>query len=412
MRLSLRFMFTLLLVVFMALSLAACGDDDDDNVNTAKNIVEIAEEDGRFTTLIAGLEAADLVDTLSGDGPFTVFAPTDEAFDNLPDGLLDELLADVDQLTNVLTYHVYAGNVLAADAIALDGETIEMLNGLGVTIDVVDGNVVLNLGKDAEATVIITDIVASNGVIHVIDTVLNPADAPSSYTLSYAYLQYRSDEEGSYSQCRTWLEVMKDGELAEEGDFTNFKLFDSNGEEVTPIDTPYLWISPFPYLIYDCTVEPCTLSDPYEESGFTGKFNDDLAAGDYDLTVDTADGQTLSTTVSYPGQLILPSIPTASLSVEELANGDATLSWTNPTDQANWSEVDQLRHVFGSDNGDILVVKLNPDVEEITIPVSVVDAAENLSGEEIAGWTVQTRAYDKDGMNFSRGFTWYPEELQ
>jgi uncharacterized surface protein with fasciclin (FAS1) repeats len=149
------------------------------NPADAPNIVERAQADEDLETLVTALVAADLVDTLSGDGPFTVFAPTDDAFDSLPDGLLEELLADVEQLTKVLTYHVYSGNVLAADAIALDGETIDMLNGLGVTIDVVEGSVVLNLGKDAEATVIITDIVASNGVIHVIDTVLNPADAPN-----------------------------------------------------------------------------------------------------------------------------------------------------------------------------------------------------------------------------------------
>ncbi len=84
-------------------------------------------------------------------GPFTVFAPTDDAFGKLPDGLLDDLLADKDLFTKVLTYHVSNGEVLAEDAIALDRETINMLNGLGVTIDVVDKMVVLNLSKDAEA---------------------------------------------------------------------------------------------------------------------------------------------------------------------------------------------------------------------------------------------------------------------
>jgi uncharacterized surface protein with fasciclin (FAS1) repeats len=146
----------------------------------APNIVETLKADERFTTLVAALEATGLDEALSEDGPFTVFAPTNEAFDNLPEGLLDELLADTEALTEVLTYHVVAGELLAADVIALDGQTLEMLNGLGVTIDVVDGDVILNLGKDAEATVIATDVLCSNGVIHVIDAVLNPADAPDA----------------------------------------------------------------------------------------------------------------------------------------------------------------------------------------------------------------------------------------
>lgn len=180
MKLSSKHFIALLMVVFMALALAACGDDDDDhNPETLPNIVETLAADSNFTTLVTALEAADLDDALAGDGPFTVFAPTNEAFDALPEGVLDDLLADTDELTKVLTYHVYEGEVLAADAIALDGQTVDMLNGLGMTIDVVDGDVVLNLGKDSEATVIITDILASNGVIHAIDVVLNPADAPN-----------------------------------------------------------------------------------------------------------------------------------------------------------------------------------------------------------------------------------------
>jgi uncharacterized surface protein with fasciclin (FAS1) repeats len=180
MKFSFKHFITLLLVFFMALALAACGDDDDDhNPETLPNIVDTLAADSDFTTLVTALEAADLDGALAGDGPFTVFAPTNEAFDALPEGVLDDLLADTDELTKVLTYHVYEGEVLAADAIALDGQTVDMLNGLGMTIDVVDGDVVLNLGKDSEATVIITDILASNGVIHAIDVVLNPADAPN-----------------------------------------------------------------------------------------------------------------------------------------------------------------------------------------------------------------------------------------
>ncbi len=133
----------------------------------AKTIVDIAVEDGRFTTLVAALQAADLADTLAGDGPFTVFAPTDDAFAALPAGTVEALLADIPQLTDILLYHVVSGNVMAADVVALD--SAETLLGQSVTVSL-DGDMV----KINEATVVITDIVASNGVIHVIDAVLLP----------------------------------------------------------------------------------------------------------------------------------------------------------------------------------------------------------------------------------------------
>jgi len=131
-------------------------------------IVEIAASDENFSTLVAALTAADLVDDLAGPGPFTVFAPTNDAFDALPEGVLDDLLADVDALTDVLLYHV-AGEKLRSDKVVAS-ETIMMLNGDEVMVEVTEAGVVLN------GAVMITavDILASNGVIHVIDAVLLP----------------------------------------------------------------------------------------------------------------------------------------------------------------------------------------------------------------------------------------------
>ncbi len=131
------------------------------------DIVDVASADGRFTTLVAALEAAGLVDTLRGDGPFTVFAPTDEAFGNLPEGTVETLLEDIPALTDILLYHVVAGEVLAADVVTLS--SAETVLGDPVTIEVEDDTVMIN-----EAKVIITDVPASNGVIHVIDAVLSP----------------------------------------------------------------------------------------------------------------------------------------------------------------------------------------------------------------------------------------------
>ncbi len=133
------------------------------------DIVETAIADGRFTTLVAALQAADLVETLQGEGPFTVFAPTDDAFAKLPAGTVDTLLKpeNLDQLKSILLYHVVAGKVMAADVVTL--ESAETVLGQDVIIKVTDGKVFIN-----DSEVIITDIETSNGVIHVIDTVLLP----------------------------------------------------------------------------------------------------------------------------------------------------------------------------------------------------------------------------------------------
>ncbi|HSO68745.1 MAG TPA: fasciclin domain-containing protein [Arachnia sp.] len=133
----------------------------------AGTIVDVAAGNPDFETLVAAVTAADLVETLSGDGPFTVFAPTDAAFDELPEGLLDALLLpeNKDALTSILTYHVVSGEVMAADVTAGDVETVE-----GSTIAITtDGGVMVN-----DANVVTTDVDASNGVIHVIDKVIVP----------------------------------------------------------------------------------------------------------------------------------------------------------------------------------------------------------------------------------------------
>jgi len=135
----------------------------------SKDIVDTAVSAGSFKTLTAALKAAGLVETLKGKGPFTVFAPTDEAFAKLPAGTVESLLepANKQKLTNILTYHVVAGNVKAADVIKLS--SAKTLNGQSVTIKVVGGKVLIN-----GATVVNADIAAKNGTIHVIDTVLMP----------------------------------------------------------------------------------------------------------------------------------------------------------------------------------------------------------------------------------------------
>ncbi len=172
------------LLAVVALVAAACGGDDagDDTTTTTAapttttttmveemtdTVVDIAVNGG-FNTLVTAVTEAGLVETLSGDGPFTVFAPTDDAFAALPEGTLDGLLADTDALSAVLTYHVVPGKVLAADVVGLSSAT--SVQGEDIAIEVVDGSVVLN----GYATVTTTDIEASNGVVHVIDQVILP----------------------------------------------------------------------------------------------------------------------------------------------------------------------------------------------------------------------------------------------
>ena len=147
------------IIVLSALSFAALSA-------SAKDIVDTAVAAGNFGTLAAALQAAGLVDTLKGKGPFTVFAPTDEAFAKIPKADLDAILADKAKLTAILTYHVVAGKVMAKDVATM--KTAKTVNGAELTIDTTSGV------KIDGATVIKADIEAANGVIHVIDTVVVP----------------------------------------------------------------------------------------------------------------------------------------------------------------------------------------------------------------------------------------------
>lgn len=153
---------TLLLAILLLFTLPAAAQQ------APADIVDLAAADGRFTTLVAAVEAAGLVDTLKGEGPFTVFAPTDDAFAALPEGTVESLLNDIPALTDVLLYHVVAGEVKAETVVGLSSATT--VQGSDVSIEVRDGVVFLN----GSTQVIITDLQASNGVIHVIDSVLLP----------------------------------------------------------------------------------------------------------------------------------------------------------------------------------------------------------------------------------------------
>ena len=145
------------------------------------NIVETAVNAGNFKTLVAAVQAAGLVDTLNGEGPFTVFAPTDEAFAKLPEGTVTTLLKVENKaaLAKVLTYHVVAGNLDAATVVKAitDGGgkvVVTTVSGGKLTVSLKDGKVILTDENGGVATVLVTDLKADNGVIHVIDSVIMP----------------------------------------------------------------------------------------------------------------------------------------------------------------------------------------------------------------------------------------------
>ncbi|MSO86312.1 MAG: fasciclin domain-containing protein [Acidimicrobiia bacterium] len=172
------------IVAALGLTAAACSSDDSSEAESttptteapmeAGTIVEVAAGTEDFSTLVAAVEAAGLVETLSGPGPFTVFAPTNAAFEALPAGTVDSLLepANKDQLTSILTYHVVSGKVLAADL--KDGQKVKTVQGEELTVGVSDKGVTVTDASGKTYKVLVADVEASNGVIHGIDGVLIP----------------------------------------------------------------------------------------------------------------------------------------------------------------------------------------------------------------------------------------------
>ncbi len=176
----------LAVMAFSLQGVAQCGGESGpmeakNNKNELKNIVQIASSIDDFSTLVAAVKAADLAGTLQGDGPFTVFAPTNSSFDKLPKGTLESLLKPEakDQLTKILTYHVVAGKFKAEDVLAAikknDGSfTIKTVAGDNLTASLKDGKVILTDSNGGESIISKTDVMASNGVIHIIDSVVLP----------------------------------------------------------------------------------------------------------------------------------------------------------------------------------------------------------------------------------------------
>src|SRR5687767_10450167 len=173
-------MKTLFLTSAIALFAVAASAQENPMVGGAEmpatnDIVTNAVNSADHTTLVTALQAAGLAETLQGEGPFTVFAPSDVAFAKLPTGTLDSLLEDPAALASVLTFHVVPGRIVAADIVRANGATPRTVNGGSLDVEVRGGKVYVN-----GAAVVTADVAASNGVIHVLDTVLLPAPAPAA----------------------------------------------------------------------------------------------------------------------------------------------------------------------------------------------------------------------------------------
>jgi len=159
--------FLVSVVAVLAISVLSFALTESMNRMEKKNIVETAVAAGQFNTLVTAVKAAELVETLSGPGPFTVFAPTDDAFAKLPEGTVEKLLQNTDKLKAILTYHVVAGKYMASDVVSMD--SVATVNGQKITIKVEGDTVMVDNAK-----VIKTDIECTNGIIHVIDSVILP----------------------------------------------------------------------------------------------------------------------------------------------------------------------------------------------------------------------------------------------
>ncbi len=184
-----RFSFFALLLAF-AMIVAACSSESEETTTTtaapadSQSVLDLAVEAGQFSTLIAAIDAAGLSETLEGEGPFTVLAPTDAAFEAAFEALgitAEELLADTATLTSILTYHVLGQEADSQLVATLDGSSVETLNGQSVDIAVVDGQIMIN-----QATVVSADLAADNGIVHVIDAVLLPPDIAAALGVAAA----------------------------------------------------------------------------------------------------------------------------------------------------------------------------------------------------------------------------------
>jgi hypothetical protein len=223
-----------------------------------------------------------------------------------------------------------------------------------------------------------------------------------SLQITNQYLQYRSFENSNSNRFQGWVEITKNGSHIQERDLDEILLTNSSGSPIQPTSTGFY---EYGYMLLDCTTTPCTESGPIEGTGFSGSFNY-IPAGFYNIRASTKDRLSDTATVQYAGQLVLPVIDSTTME-SELINEDLILSWTNPTDTANWPDVHRLTiNIFDSVGViDVLRVVVEKDTDSVTIPASLISQAMDLASGSLVRWEIQTRAYDANGMNCARGYS-------
>ncbi len=225
-----------------------------------------------------------------------------------------------------------------------------------------------------------------------------------SNAIKSAYMQYRNYPDPAKNRYAAWIEVTKDGGPAQSTDVIGFKITDSVGNAVTPTSSSF---AQGHYYYYNCSTTPCTSPQAIMENGYAVNFSN-IPAGKYRYEVEASDGQKFYKDIEYPGQLVLPIVPSTTMNSSLLANGDWVLNWINPTGAANWSEVDQLRIILMAGDAaytELVYVRANSSVETVIIPASLISQAESLGKGPIEYWTIQTRAYDANNMNYARGYS-------
>lgn len=226
--------------------------------------------------------------------------------------------------------------------------------------------------------------------------------AKTNYTIDYSFLMYRNYEGAVAGSYMGVVGITDNGGPIEETDIVEEVMKDSADNDVIAANNGFYSDT---ILIYDCTSGTCSQTGPINDTGIWGSFST-LPADTYSIQVEMENGQMLNASGDYPGQLILPYVSSTDMHSYWNA-GDLELSWTNPTGEDNWDEVNQIRLVISDNNGqDVLFVRLLPTATTATIPAAVINQAATLNGgSTVSYWQIQTRAYDDDNMNFARGYS-------
>jgi hypothetical protein len=230
-----------------------------------------------------------------------------------------------------------------------------------------------------------------------------PADTPtqSVYALEYAFITYRRYESGE-QRYQAIMGVSANGSGCETTDIVDWALRDGSGNKI--MSTSSGLYSEL-YFLYNCSTGSCSLDGRLEDTGVWGFFSA-IPADSYRIEIEMENGQVLGAEQHFPGQINLPFVSSDSMTAQ-WNNGDVELAWTNPTSDSNWDTVDQLRVLIFDDLGNsVLYMRPARDDESVTIPATLVSEAASLhGGSRLDAWQVQTRAYDNDGMNFSRAYS-------